>query len=209
MSVSDLDRIVDEYLDQLDVALVELSPARRHRLLAELAEHVEQARTELPEQTEVALRSLLDRVGQPEDIAAAALAEAGDRPTPPPVVPTDSPRSRRHPRSLVGGLVVLAVVLAVGIVLAVTLVAGPTAPRTKRPNVTTTAQVRAGPVTIPNLTGESGTQALTALRSLGLACKATVVSSPSGAGVVVSQSPPAGSVAERGRIPPVDATDRP
>ena len=66
------DRLVDDYLARLDAALVGLPAERRREIVADVAEHIEAARAELTPGDEAGLRTLLDRVGDPEQIAADA-----------------------------------------------------------------------------------------------------------------------------------------
>jgi hypothetical protein len=75
MTTMSVDRIIEDYLGRLDAALDRLPAGRRRQLIAEITEHIEYGRSQLPDQTESAVRDLLDRVGQPEDIASEALAE--------------------------------------------------------------------------------------------------------------------------------------
>lgn len=71
------DELVDEYLKRLSRELRGLPRARRRELLAEIADHVAAARAELPVEDEAAIRTLLDRIGDPEDVAAAARERFG------------------------------------------------------------------------------------------------------------------------------------
>ena len=83
------DRIVDDYLARLDAALASASPDRRAEILEEIAQHIAEARAELPPDDEAALRNTLDRIGEPEEIAADAVDA--------PVAPPARARSRgRH-----------------------------------------------------------------------------------------------------------------
>jgi hypothetical protein len=70
-----LDQIVDQYLSRLELALVDLPPARRQQLIESISDHISEARLTLSANSEVAVRDILDRVGQPADIAAEALAD--------------------------------------------------------------------------------------------------------------------------------------
>ena len=67
-----LDAVVSDYLDRLDRAASSLPPERRAELVGEIAEHIAQARTASSAQGEAGLRDLLDRIGDPADIVAAA-----------------------------------------------------------------------------------------------------------------------------------------
>ena len=66
------DRLVDEYLKRLDDELTGLPRARRRELVEEIAEHISEARSALPREGEAEIRTLLDQVGDPADIAAEA-----------------------------------------------------------------------------------------------------------------------------------------
>lgn len=69
---SKTDRLVDEYLQRLDAELAGLPRGRRHELVAEIAAHISEARAALPREGEAEIRTLLDQIGDPADIAAAA-----------------------------------------------------------------------------------------------------------------------------------------
>jgi|ERR1039458_143698 uncharacterized membrane protein len=75
MTMIELDGIVDDYLHQLGDALRTLPASERDQIVAEITEHISQARAELPDQSEASIRGLLDRVGDPEVIAASALGD--------------------------------------------------------------------------------------------------------------------------------------
>jgi uncharacterized membrane protein len=68
----DVDVIVEDYLRRLDVALEPLEPQRRHELVEEVAEHIVEGRAELDDQSQSSVMTLLDNLGTPEEIAAAA-----------------------------------------------------------------------------------------------------------------------------------------
>ncbi|HEY4455021.1 MAG TPA: hypothetical protein VGN81_11970 [Pseudonocardiaceae bacterium] len=71
---STVDDLAADYLRRLEAALKGLPVARRRQLVAEIAEHLDEARTQLAPDDEVGMRELLDRIGRPEDIAAEAVA---------------------------------------------------------------------------------------------------------------------------------------
>lgn len=79
---ADTQPLLRAYLRDLDAALAGLPRGRRKQLVGEIRQHVNQALAEQPSQSPAELRSLLDRVGQPEEIAAAALEEQPGRPQP-------------------------------------------------------------------------------------------------------------------------------
>lgn len=190
MNRTDLDGIVEEYLQRLDAALSDVPGPRRRQLVAEITEHLDQARSELPDQTEVALRQLLDRVGPPEDIAAEALADVPER---------RQGRSPLRPAALVLGLVVL---VALGATLGLLASTGSGASRGASGAAGahgTAAAHRSAAVTpekridVPNVLGLRLAQAASVLQALGLEVRTTTAaSSPAPAGTVVSQNPPVG-----------------
>ncbi|MDA8282137.1 MAG: hypothetical protein M0Z42_02295 [Actinomycetota bacterium] len=73
---SDADRIVERYLDDLDRALAGLPASRRREICDEISVHISEARARLDGGDEAAVRALLERVGNPEEIAAEAGARA-------------------------------------------------------------------------------------------------------------------------------------
>ena len=79
MSANDLDTVVGTYLERLDLALSAMPAPKRDQLVEEIAQHVAEGRRQLGEESPAALLQLLDRIGRPEDIAAAAFEEDEDR----------------------------------------------------------------------------------------------------------------------------------
>ena len=90
------DALVRDYLGRLDVAAQVLPAERRRELRAEIGEHIDAALAEEPSRDEAAVRNVLERLGQPEDIVAAEVD--------PPVTAT----SNRVGTVEVGALVLLA-----------------------------------------------------------------------------------------------------
>jgi uncharacterized membrane protein len=74
-----LDTLVDDYIRQLERELRPFPGARRREILGEVGEHIAQARSELETESEADLRNVLDRLGEPADIAAAARERYGIR----------------------------------------------------------------------------------------------------------------------------------
>lgn len=70
---SGVDLLVEDYLHRLDRALASLPKSRRKQMRAEIADHIASACAELDAPSEAAVRTQLDRLGSPEDIAAVAL----------------------------------------------------------------------------------------------------------------------------------------
>jgi hypothetical protein len=77
---SNADRLVDDYLKRLDRELGNLPRARRRELAEEIAGHIAEARASLPVESEAEIRNLLERMGDPAEIAAEAQERAGVRP---------------------------------------------------------------------------------------------------------------------------------
>jgi uncharacterized membrane protein len=75
---STADKLVEEYLERLNRELAGFPRARRRELVDEISGHIAEARADLETENEAAIRTLLDRLGDPADIAA----EAGERPVP-------------------------------------------------------------------------------------------------------------------------------
>ncbi len=74
MSEERAEQIVSDYFGQLQKALLPMPRHRRDQLLDELRAHVEAARAGSPADSEAVVREVLERLGEPEDIAAEALS---------------------------------------------------------------------------------------------------------------------------------------
>lgn len=74
---STADQLVDDYLKRLRKELADLPRDRRRELEQEISEHVAEARATLSAQNEAEIRTLLDRIGDPADIAAEARERLG------------------------------------------------------------------------------------------------------------------------------------
>src|SRR6266540_4083753 len=68
---ADPDTLVADYLSRLDDELRDLPQSRRAELVGEIWEHIEEALAEA-ESGDAATRTVLDRLGDPADIAAEA-----------------------------------------------------------------------------------------------------------------------------------------
>jgi hypothetical protein len=73
------DQLVATYLKRLDAELAGLQRARRREVVQEISEHIAEARSQLETQTEADIRTLLDRLGDPAEIAAEARERFGVR----------------------------------------------------------------------------------------------------------------------------------
>jgi hypothetical protein len=69
------DPVVEDYLRRLDLAAGVLPDDRRRELVGEIAEHIAASRAGGQVTNEAQLRTLLDRIGAPADIVAAARDE--------------------------------------------------------------------------------------------------------------------------------------
>lgn len=74
------DQLVDDYLKRLRKELAGLPRERRRELEQEISEHIAEARATLSAQNEAEVRTLLDRIGDPADIAAEARERFGVAP---------------------------------------------------------------------------------------------------------------------------------
>ena len=74
---SKADKLVADYLKRLDGELRELPRARRLELQEEISAHIAEARADLETEDEASMRMLLERLGEPEDIAAEATERFG------------------------------------------------------------------------------------------------------------------------------------
>jgi uncharacterized membrane protein len=66
------DPLVEGYLRHLEAVASALPAYRRDELLAEIREHLAEALRQVPPGDEAAVRSVLERLGSPEEIVAAA-----------------------------------------------------------------------------------------------------------------------------------------
>ena len=85
MSAPHADQIISGYLARLEQALATLPPARRAELVDDVRSHIAEARRALGEETDADLLNILDKLGDPADIAADARDRLGTQPAPPPV----------------------------------------------------------------------------------------------------------------------------
>ncbi|MGH3373592.1 MAG: HAAS signaling domain-containing protein [Actinoallomurus sp.] len=69
------DQLIEEYLDRLATAARTLPKARREETLAEIGEHIRITLSQSEDQGEAIVRTILDRLGAPEDIAREAGAD--------------------------------------------------------------------------------------------------------------------------------------
>jgi uncharacterized membrane protein len=74
-----VDALVDRYLTDLEAELRGLPTERRREIIDEVGEHIAAARAALDAETEAAIRTMLERLGDPADIAAEARERFGIR----------------------------------------------------------------------------------------------------------------------------------
>jgi hypothetical protein len=77
MSTPTVDAIVADYLYRLDLAAAQLGPDNRAELVTGIREHIAAARESGAATGEAEIRTMLERLGTPEEIVAAARAEEG------------------------------------------------------------------------------------------------------------------------------------
>jgi uncharacterized membrane protein len=74
---SNADRLVDDYLDRLERESHDLPRARRGELVQEIADHIAEARAGGEAESEAQTRNILERLGDPAEIAAEERARSG------------------------------------------------------------------------------------------------------------------------------------
>jgi uncharacterized membrane protein len=75
-----VDRLVDDYLKQLSRELRDVPRARRRELVDEIEAHIAEARSGLEAENEAEIRNLLERLGDPAEIAAEERARSAPAP---------------------------------------------------------------------------------------------------------------------------------
>ena len=85
---TEVDALILRYLQDLERELYDLPASRRQELLDEVGEHIATARAALDPETEAGVRTMLERLGDPADIAAEARERSGvQRPPARPATP--------------------------------------------------------------------------------------------------------------------------
>jgi hypothetical protein len=82
MNAPHADQIISGYLARLEQALADVPPARRAELVNDVRRHIAEARSAQAEETDATILNILDKLGEPADIAAAARDGLGARPAP-------------------------------------------------------------------------------------------------------------------------------
>ena len=108
MSIPVTDPFVRAYLDRLDRCAAVLPTDQRTELVEEISRHIADAMAAGQVRTEADTRTMLDRLGEPEEIVAAARADAGATPgfTPSPPYIGEAPVALRAPTATREGITV-------------------------------------------------------------------------------------------------------
>src|SRR3954452_84434 len=111
MSTNKTDDAVAEYLREVEVRLGSLPLLQRRELLADLEAHIAGERAERHVQSEGEVLEILERLGSPEVVAAAAWEEAGTTapggPIPRIALAPITRRRRYWPIAVVAGVILL------------------------------------------------------------------------------------------------------
>jgi HAAS/PASTA domain len=165
-----------DYLARLRTALRSVDPSDREQIVDQVAEHLDGAIAGLESPSEEGLRQILERLGSPEEIAAAAVSE----------------EPHHHSKQSGAWLAVATGALAVALSFGIAAIAGAfdgssTSSEAKRPT--------AAFVVVPNVVGMGTAQAAGNLQMAGLynsiddlGCRANITG-----GHTVTESPPPGS----------------
>lgn len=77
MSGDPFRHLIERYLSEVDEALGDLPPARRREILDDLRAHIRDALAAITDPNEAAVRSILDRLGTPDQLARKARERIG------------------------------------------------------------------------------------------------------------------------------------
>lgn len=83
MTTATADALVEAYLKRLEDSLAGSPPERRQELMLEISSHIAQARAALTSESDAEVLTILERLGEPEEIAAEASDELHPRPPAP------------------------------------------------------------------------------------------------------------------------------
>jgi len=78
MAAVQVDQLVADYLQTLDQQLSGIAPLRRAEILDEITQHIADERARLGTESEADVRNLLERIGDPAEIATAARDDVGN-----------------------------------------------------------------------------------------------------------------------------------
>lgn len=136
--------VVGEYLREVDLRLSGLPLLQRRELLADLETHIETARVERNIQSEGEMIEVLERLGSPEVVAAAAYEENGPARTPLPPPPPPPAGWPVWARLVIAGAVGFLALFVLGFVFLVTL-GGQVEPASSVPAPVVTAEIAPTP----------------------------------------------------------------
>ena len=188
---ADLDAICAEYLERLRESLGDLSAEDRRQIVDQVSEHISSAWAALPQQTEAAVREILERLGTPQEIAASAELEGG-KPLPP---------HSRNPILIGAAVAVVLVVIGVGIAAlagAFTRSTPSSVQNIFAPPRSSSTGVSVGTVTVPTVTGQQLAAATQELSTLGLKYTVSYITSNQPVGTVLVQNPSGGARVDSG-----------
>jgi len=152
-----------------------------------VSEHISSARAALPEQTEAAVREILERLGTPQEIAASAELEGGE-PLPP---------HSRNQTLVVAAVAVVLVVIGVGIAALAGAFTSSTTPSSVgnilAPPSSSSTGAPVGTVAVPTITGQQIAAATQELSAVGLNYIVSYVTSNQPVGMVLVQNPSGGA----------------
>jgi uncharacterized membrane protein len=121
MSTNKTDDAVTEYLREVEVRLGSLPLLQRRELLADLEAHIANERSERNVQSEGEVLEILERLGSPEVVAAAAWEEAGTTAAAPPIpriaIASFGRRRRYWPAAIVAGVIALVLIACAALAL--------------------------------------------------------------------------------------------
>jgi hypothetical protein len=188
---ADLDAICLAYLERLRDALAGLPSGDRRQIIDQVSEHISSARAALALQTEAAVREILERLGNPQEIAASAALEGGDSSRP----------NGRNPIVIGAAVAVVLVVIGVGIAA----IAGafnrgesPSVQNILPPPTSSSTVAPVSTVIVPTVMGQQLAAATRELGTAGLSFTAADVASNQPTGTVLVQDPSGGTRVDRG-----------
>lgn len=114
MTAPHADQLIDGYLARLRVAAADLPTDTRHEFIDDMRAHIAEARAREPEETDATILNILDRLGEPDLLAA----EARQRPSVPEPIRPPSEREPYRPGILeIAALVLLPFFWPIGVIL--------------------------------------------------------------------------------------------
>lgn len=116
---SRIESLVEDYLNDVAERLkaTNLPRDERRELLTDLRGHIDQLRTQRPAETEADMLNILDRLGSPEDVVAAARAESATAEPATTSAAATAKARRRVPLALIVVLVVVVAAALMALVL--------------------------------------------------------------------------------------------